>query len=83
MLTPPPRPNPAPTLPHLQALEFAQRVPKPKVRKRQQPKDAASGERTNVGMVLGPEHLTKVEKLEMQHDKMRSDVDAIRREFGL
>ena len=34
-------------------------------------------------MVLGPEHLTKVEKLEMQHDKMRSDVDAIRREFGL
>ena len=72
----------------MQAREFAQQVPKPKPRRRtsgsdNQPQDPTKGKRTNVGMVLGTEHASKVEQLEMEHDKMRSDVDAIRREFGL
>lgn len=63
-----------------QALEFAQNVPKPKVRRKREQK---SNKRTNVGVVLGEEHMSKVDRLEMQHDQMRNDVDAIRREFGL
>ena len=77
----------------LQALEFSKRVPKPKVRPSRN-RDSSAGSKRGVGSHRGRSgggaggkevqgELSGLDKLEMQHDSMRQDVDAIRREFGL
>lgn len=69
------------------ALKFAQKVPKPKVKtQRAASADDAGPRATGGGGGRGPgrrEPMTRVDELEAKHDQMRSDVDAIRREYGL
>ena len=70
------------------ALEFAKNVPKPKVKARPAPtrpaaSKAGGGSYSDLAAAAQPTAMTAVEELEARHDVLRSEADAIRREFGL